>query len=174
MGYCHSRDRGTEVEYGTTPDAGNPGNDATWDQLLGTKRDIHTMGDSTSPTIVSVTPVHQETGTSCRPVFEIVFNEDIQAGTGNVIFESESSSTITFDIAQANTDICASSSAKLHITLSTFTADFSPCNPNFLSANTKWYVKFAAGVMKDDSYAANEVSAFGSSQSYYFTTTSTC
>eukprot|EP00927_Polykrikos_kofoidii_P002778 TRINITY_DN11111_c1_g1_i1.p1 TRINITY_DN11111_c1_g1~~TRINITY_DN11111_c1_g1_i1.p1 ORF type:complete len:1928 (+),score=277.30 TRINITY_DN11111_c1_g1_i1:722-5785(+) len=168
--YCHARDRGTEVEYGVTPLAGNPGNDATAAALLTTKRDIHTMGDSTSPTITSVSPVHQSTGVGLNPIFEITFNEDIQAGSGYVTFQAEGGSpTIGLNISQANNGLCASSTARLSITLTTFRADFGPC-PSFLSANTRWNVDIAAGVFNDDSVAANPVPAFGQG-GYYFTTT---
>jgi len=167
--YCHARDRGTEVEAGT-PLAGNPGNDVTHDHVLTTKRDIHTMGDSTAPIVLSRMPVLGETNVDLNPVFTLNFNEDIQAGSGFVIFEPEGGGpTVDLDVSQVNTDICASTRAKMTITLSVLKIDFSPC-AGFLSANTKWYVKFASGVFKDDSYAQNIAPAFGTGNSYYFTT----
>jgi len=168
--YCHARDRGTEVEYGVTPNAGNPGNDVTSDHVLTTKRDIHTMGDSSSPIIVSTAPVDAETGVSINPVFQIVFNEDIQAGTGFVTFQPETGAQIPLDVAQVNDGLCASNYAKLRITLSTFTADFSGCTSHFLTGDMRWYVSFAKGVFRDDSHSANDVEAFGASSSYYFKT----
>jgi len=171
--YCHARDRGTEVEYGVTPTPGNPGNDVTYDHMLTTKRDIHTMGDSTAPTIVSVTPNHQATGVDQSPVFTIVFNEDIQA--------SASSAMVTFtmdggggshalDIVEANNGLCAGGgAAKIFITLTTLTVDFTPCATT-LPANTKWFVTFADGTLRDESTAQNAVPAFGTGSSYYFTT----
>jgi len=157
---------------GVSPAAGNPGNDVTIDHVLTTKRDIHTMGDSTAPTIVSVTPVFQETGVDINPLFKIVFNEDIQPGTGNLNFEPETGVIIPLDITEANSGLCVQNAAKLMIILSTLTADFSPCAMSQLQANVKYYVSFAAGVIKDNSYAANDAPAFGSSRSYYFTTSS--
>jgi hypothetical protein len=167
--YCHARDRGTEVDP-VTPLAGNPGNDVTHDHVLTTKRDIHTMGDSTSPVILSRSPILGETSVGLNPVFTLNFNEDVQSGTGFVIFEPEGGGpTVDLDVSQVNTDICASTRAKMSITLSVLKIDFSPC-AGFLSSNTKWYVRFAAGVFKDDSYAENIVPAFGTGNSYYFTT----
>jgi len=173
--YCHARDRGTEVEFGVTPSAGNPGNDVTAAHVLTTKRDIHTMGDSTAPTIVTVTPVNQQTGVDVNPVFEIVFNEDIQAGTtvsgtSYVTFKPASGAPISLDISQVNSGLCTANYAKLSITLNKFKADFSQCLSHPLAGGTDWYASFAQGVFKDDAHAANVVPAFGSGDSYYFTT----
>jgi mannose/fructose/N-acetylgalactosamine-specific phosphotransferase system component IIB len=170
--YCHARDRGTEVEVGT-PDTGNPGNDVTFTHVLSTKRDIHTKGDSTAPVVISVSPVHTATAVEIRPIFKIVFNEDVQAGTGSLKFQPASGSDILFDITKVNTDICASTRAKLTIVLSTFTADFASCTTTQLDANMQWKVSFTAGVFKDDSPDANVAPAFGESSSYYFSTGAT-
>ncbi|CAE8687535.1 unnamed protein product, partial [Polarella glacialis] len=168
--YCHARDRGTEVD-GVAPSAGNPGNDVAFSHVLTTKRDIHTMGDSTAPSVISVTPIHQQTGVDKNPVFTIVFNEDIQAGTGNVVFTPTGGTPQhALDITNVNNGLCTSGLAKLSITLTTFQADFSQCTGNFLTASTNWYVSFPSGVLKDDSSAQNVVAAFGTSSSYYFTT----
>jgi len=170
--YCHGRDRGTEVDPGT-PLAGNPGNDVSNSHMLTTKRDIHTMGDSTAPVVTSRTPVLGETNVGRNPVFTLQFNEDIQSGTGNVIFTpSGGGPTVNLDITKANTNICVVSLAKLFITLNVLSVDFSACSSggSYLSANTQWYVSFAAGVLKDDSNAQNVAPAFGSGSSYYFTT----
>jgi len=170
--YCHARDRGTEVDPGT-PIAGNPGNDVSNAHMLTTKRDIHTMGDSTAPVVTSRTPVLGETNVGRNPVFTLQFNEDIQSGTGNVIFTPAGGGpTINLDITKANTNICVVSLAKLFITLNVLSVDFSACSSggSYLSTNTQWYVSFAAGVLKDDSTAQNVAPAFGSASSYYFTT----
>jgi len=128
------------------------------------------MGDSTPPAVVSVTPVHQQTGADVNPVFRIVFNEDIQAGTGVVNFEAGGGTVLPLDITQANTGSCVQNSAKLMVILNTFTADFSPCAMQQLQVNMRYYVYFAAGVLKDNSLSGNSAPAFGSSNSYYFTT----
>jgi hypothetical protein len=172
--YCHARDRGTEVEYGVTPSAGNPGNDVTMSMVLTTKRDIHTLGDSTPPVITSYTPALAATAIPLRPVFEITFNEDIQAATLPVTinFEPASGSNIHFKATDVNNNQCAETWAKMSITLNVLKIDFSQCttNPGGLLQNTKYYVNFAAATLKDDSHHANPVAAFGASQSYYFTT----
>jgi len=168
--YCHARDRGTEVDMGV-PLAGNPGNDVSAAHVLTTKRDIHTMGDSTAPIITARVPVLAESDVALQPVFQLTFNEDIQAGSGNIIFSPESGgSSLTLDITQANSGSCTASTAMLMITLNVLKVDFTPCPSSYLAASTKWYVNFASGVLKDDSYAENIVPAFGSSQSYHFTT----
>jgi hypothetical protein len=169
--YCHARDRGTEVEYGVTPSAGNPGNDVTHSHVLTTKRDIHTMGDSTPPIINAVAPVHQETSVGIRPVFVITFNEDVQSGSGHVVFTPASGTPISLNVNGVNNGLCTSDYARLRITLNVFTADFSQCTTHVgLTAPSVWYVSFVAGAFKDDAHAMNPVAAFGSSQSYYFTT----
>jgi hypothetical protein len=170
--YCHARDRGTEVETGTTPSAGNPGNDVTHSHVLTTKRDIHTMGDSTAPTITATSPVFQETGVSIKPTFQITFNEDVQGGTGSVLFTPESTGTpVSLDIAQVNTgNNCVGDYARLTITLNVFRADFSQCSTHVGLTAQKWYVSFPAGTFKDDAHTPNDAAAFGSSQSYYFET----
>eukprot|EP00931_Biecheleriopsis_adriatica_P047271 TRINITY_DN27224_c0_g2_i1.p1 TRINITY_DN27224_c0_g2~~TRINITY_DN27224_c0_g2_i1.p1 ORF type:complete len:3147 (+),score=582.09 TRINITY_DN27224_c0_g2_i1:27-9467(+) len=172
--YCHARDRGTEVETGVTPEAGNPGNDVTFAHVQTTKRDIHTMGDSTSPSLVSVSPVHLETGVDMKPTFTMVFNEDLQAGTGLVTFTPNNGvggtpgTAVTVDVTEANTGSC--NPAKVSITLTTFQIDWSQCAlSTSLAASTQWSVSFAAGVLKDE--ASNDVAAFGTGSSYYFTTT---
>lgn len=167
--YCHARDRGTEVDPGV-PLAGNPGNDVSTSHMLTTKRDIHTMGDSTPPIIVSKLPVLGDTSVATNPLFKLVFNEDIQAGSGNIIFTPLGGTPLTLDIAQANTGTCVGTRAKVTVTLNVLSVDFNGCSLWF-AANTKYYVNFAAGVITDDSYAQNQAPAFGSSNSYYFTTT---
>jgi len=165
--YCHARDRGTEVDVGLS--AGNPGNDVDSAHVLTTKRDIHTMGDSTPPSVVSVSPAHQQTGVLSKPTFTIVFDEDIQAGSGNVVFTPQTGSPISMDISNVNTGTCAP--AKLTIVLTTFTVDWSSCGASSpLSTSMNWYVSFVAGVLTDASPATNLVPAFGASNSYYFTT----
>jgi hypothetical protein len=168
--YCHARDRGTEVTVGS-PDAGNPGNDATFDHVLSTKRDIHTMGDSTAPTIVSVAPVHQTQNVNVRPNFQIVFNEDIQAGSsGYVVFTPETGSALSLDVTQVGNGLCIASSAKMTITSTTLSVDFSTCTSTQLDAGLKWFVSYSSGVFKDASPASNDIPAFGASNSYYFQT----
>jgi hypothetical protein len=166
--YCFARDRGTEVEYGVTPSAGNPGNDVTMSQVLLTKRDIHTLGDSTPPIISSTTPVNGATSVVVSPVFQIVFNEDVQAGTSPAYLQFSGPSPINFDMANANNGLCENTYAQLTIILNVVTVDFSACPSTSLVAPATWYVSFAAGVFKDDSHNQNPVAAFGTSSSYSF------
>jgi len=167
--YCFARDSGTEVD--TPYSAGNPGNDVTFAHVLTTKRDIHTVGDSTPPVVVSVSPQHQATNVNIRPIFEIVFNEDVQAGTGYVVFVRQGTAeTHSFDISEVNSGNCANSRAKLSITLTTFRVNFQDCPTLNLAANTRYYVSFNAGVMTDEARTPNDVPAFGASNSTYFTT----
>jgi len=169
--YCHARDRGTEVEYGVTPSAGNPGNDVTHSHVLTTKRDIHTMGDSTPPIISTVAPVHSESAVNIRPTFKITFNEDIQAGAASyVVFTPASGTPVSLAVSGVNNGLCTSDYARLTITLNVFQADFSQCTTHVGLTAQNWYVSFAAGTFKDDSLTKNPVAAFGSSQSYFFTT----
>ncbi|CAE7397025.1 PEPD [Symbiodinium pilosum] len=149
--YCHARDRGTETDVGLS--AGNPGNDVDSAHVLTTKRDIHTMGDSTPPSVVSVSPAHQQSGVISKPTFTIVFDEDIQAGSGNVVFTPQTGSPISIDITNVNSGTCAP--AKLSIVLTTFTADWSSCGASSpLSTSMNWYVSFVAGVLTDSSSPA--------------------
>jgi len=168
--YCHARDRGTEVDKaGGTPDAGNPGNDATFDHVLTTKRDIHTMGDSTSPTLVSVNPASGDINVVKQPKMTLVFNEDIQANTGDIRFESSIGLTFNLPIANANDNLCVQRYAHLTITLSTFALDFagSGCDER-LQAGELYYMSFEPGTLTDDSANKNQVAAFGAAKSYYF------
>lgn len=166
--YCHARDTGTTVPTGV-PSPGNPGNDDSYVQDLLTMRNIHTMGDSTPPSLVSVLPVYQQTGAAQNPVFKIVFNEDIQAGTGYLTFAAAGgSNTFQLNINQANNGLCANSAAKISVLLTTLTADFTSCTSFFLTANTQWYASMPAGVIQDT--AGNSAATFGASNSYYFTT----
>jgi len=167
--YCHARDRGTETD-GVADPAGNPGNDVTFAHVLTTKRDIHTMGDSTPPTLVGVTPVHQATNIGLNPVLEMEFNEDVQANLGNLNVESDTGIMIALDISKANDGSCVNNAAKLRTIGNTFKADFSSCVINSLQPTMRYYVSFAAGVLQDNSYAKNQAPAFGLAQSYYFTT----
>ena len=175
--YCHARDRGTEVEVGITPDAGNPGNDVDHTHVLTTKRDIHTLGDSTAPIVSSVSPAHMQTGVAVKPTLQIVFNEDIKvggAGTGEVhLFPAtpgsppSGSGQITLYVSDVASGVC--NPAKLTIYLTTFTADWSACGASSpLSSSMDWYVTFAAGVFQDT--VGNDVAAFGASNTYYFQT----
>jgi hypothetical protein len=177
--YCSARDRGTEEVGMVSPSAGNPGNDVTHAQVLDTKRDIHTMGDSTSPIVSTIYPVHQQINVDMNPRVVITFNEDVKAGSGFVTFESEGGVDIrSLSIANANDGNCivptgaAQGLAKIHITLTMLIIDFAPCTSSSLTANKRWYVFFVAGVLTDDAPTPNAVAAFGSSKSFWFTTTS--
>jgi hypothetical protein len=167
--YCFARDRGTEVEYGVTPSAGNPGNDVTMSHVLTTKRDIHTLGDSTPPIISSVTPVHGATSVSVSPVIEIVFNEDVQAVSGAQL-QFSGATTFNLDLADVNTGLCANTYAKMSVILNVFKADFSVCSATLVAGVQ--YLSFAAAAFKDDSHNENAVAAFGTGSSYSFTTSS--
>lgn len=175
--YCHARDRGTEVEVGITPAAGNPGNDVDHTHVLTTKRDIHTLGDSTAPIVVSVSPAHMQTAVAVKPTLTIIFNEDIQVGgggTGEVHFfpatvgsPPDGTGQITLYLSDVATGVC--NPAKLTISLTTFTADWSSCGGSSpLTSAKDWYVTFAAGVFED--MVGNPVGAFGASNTYYFQT----
>lgn len=167
--YCHARDGGTDVSIGT-PAAGNPGNDMTYSSILVTKRDIHTMGDSTAPTVVSVKPLHQATSVSIDPIIEISFNEDIRAASsGSIVLTPDSGSQISLAITNTNTGVC-SNGARLSIVNHKLTADFLACTGGSLGSGRRWSVQMAAGVLKDISTAGNAVAAFGASGSYYFNT----
>lgn len=168
--YCHARDGGTEVDVGSTPDAGNPGNDCTFDHVLSTKRDIHTLGDSTPPVIVSVSPQNQETMVTINPIIQFVFNEDIQAGSGSVQIQ-EGTLVQLFDITNVNTGQCVQGFAIMTITLTNFTMDFSSTCANAMIATAKtYYVSFPTGVFQDTSPQANEAAEYGASQTYFFST----
>lgn len=166
--YCFARDRGTEVEYGVTPSAGNPGNDVTMSHVLTTKRDIHTLGDSTPPIITSVTPVDGATSVSVSPVIEIVFNEDVQAVSGAQL-QFSGATTFNLDLVDVNSGLCANNYAKMSVILNVFKADFSVCAGTSLVAGLQ-YLSFAAAAFKDDSHNENAVAAFGTGSSYSFTT----
>jgi hypothetical protein len=77
--YCFARDRGTE-NGGVSP---NPGNDITFATVLTTKRDVHTIGDSTFPYIpeppaaTGFSPAQSVTGVGIQETLVLTFSEDV-------------------------------------------------------------------------------------------------
>jgi hypothetical protein len=77
--YCFARDRGTE-NGAVSP---NPGNDITFATVLSTKRDVHTIGDSTYPFIPEppqssgFVPAQSTSGVNNQETIVLTFSEDI-------------------------------------------------------------------------------------------------
>jgi hypothetical protein len=175
--YCHARDRGTEVSNNVP--AGNPGNDITYSAMLDTKRDIHTMGDSSGPQITATSPILGATGVSTQPLVQITFNEDIQVPTSCqtpatclVTFTPSSGTTLTLDVNDVNTGVC-SGQATIGISNNVLSMDFGACGGTNLGNSNTYYVNFVSGVFADTSLNQNPVPAFGSGNSYYWTTVAT-
>src|SRR5574343_189518 len=102
--------------------------------------------DATAPTVSSFNPSDGATGVAVNSNITLTFSEAIQRGTGSIQLRSGSASgTVveTFD---------AASSSRLSISGSTLTVD----PTSTLSANTQYFLTFAAGTVKDlagNSYA---------------------
>jgi hypothetical protein len=77
--YCFARDRGTE-NGAVSP---NPGNDISFAAVLATKRDKHTVGDSTAPFLPEppqtsgFTPLQSASGVGIQETFVFTFSEDV-------------------------------------------------------------------------------------------------
>jgi hypothetical protein len=101
--YCFARDRGTE-NGGVSP---NPGNDITFDTVLTTKRDVHTIGDSTMPYIpeppatTGFSPAQSTTGVNIQETIVLTFSEDVQLSS-TVIASPASNQVLFHDMAGSN------------------------------------------------------------------------
>merc|ERR1719487_748101 len=77
--YCFARDRGTE-NGAVSP---NPGNDIAFSTVLVSKRDVHTIGDSTPPSIpippnpTGFQPPQNSVGIGIQETFVFTFSEDV-------------------------------------------------------------------------------------------------
>jgi len=108
--------------------------------------DFKTLSDTTAPTISLFNPTDGATGVAIDSNITLIFSEAIQRGTGSIQLRSGSASgTVveTFD---------AASSSRLSLSGSMLTVD----PTSNLSANTQYFLTFAAGTIKDlagNSYA---------------------
>ena len=102
--------------------------------------------DATAPTVSSFNPSDGATGVAVNSNITLTFSEAIQRGTGAIQLRSGSASGTVVE------SFDAASSSRLSISGSTLTVD----PTSTLSANTQYFLTFAAGTVKDlagNSYA---------------------
>ena len=102
--------------------------------------------DATAPTVSSFNPSDGATGVAVDSNITLTFSEAIQRGTGAIQLRSGSASGTVVE------SFDAASSSRLSISGSTLTVD----PTSTLSANTQYFLTFAAGTVKDlagNSYA---------------------
>ena len=108
--------------------------------------DFKTLSDTTAPTVSLFNPTDGATGVAVDSNITLTFSEAIQRGTGSIQLRSGSASGTVVE------SFDAASSSRLSISGSTLTVD----PTSTLSANTQYFLTFAAGTVKDlagNSYA---------------------
>ena len=108
--------------------------------------DFKTLSDTTAPTVSLFNPTDGATGVAVDSNITLTFSEAIQRGTGAIQLRSGSASGTVVE------SFDAASSSRLSISGSTLTVD----PTSTLSANTQYFLTFAAGTVKDlagNSYA---------------------
>ena len=108
--------------------------------------DFKTLSDTTAPTVSLFNPTDGATGVAVDRNITLTFSEAIQRGTGAIQLRSGSASGTVVE------SFDAASSSRLSISGSTLTVD----PTSTLSANTQYFLTFAAGTVKDlagNSYA---------------------
>jgi hypothetical protein len=153
--YCFARDRGTE-NGAVTP---NPGNDISFSAVLDSKRDVHSIGDSTPPSIpvppnpTGFSPPQNSVGIGTQETFVFTFSEDIT--TSATVQANPSSAVIKFydlDNTGANSkqidfNYGATNDGTITIVNNVMTVTFEASY--FLSAATNYDVELAEGVLVD-------------------------
>ena len=108
--------------------------------------DFKTLSDTTAPTVSLFNPTDGATGVAVNSNITLTFSEAIQRGAGSIQLRSGSASGTVVE------SFDAASSSRLSISGSTLTVD----PTSTLSANTQYFLTFAAGTVKDlagNSYA---------------------
>ncbi|HXJ02817.1 MAG TPA: Ig-like domain-containing protein [Micropepsaceae bacterium] len=92
----------------------------------------------TPPTLSSSTPADNATNVSPASDIVLTFNENVHAGTGNIVIKNVSDNSVvqTVDVTNAS-----------EVTISGATVTINP--PADLAPNTAYYVEMASGVIKD-------------------------
>ena len=150
-----------DVEYDTYCFAVDASRNAiSLSAVAATKRDIHTLGDTTPPTIVAFSPVSGSLGVSVTPTLEFTFDEDIVVGAGNmVITDGVNSLTITIHLTDPD--------GTLSVLNQVLT--FVPSVSTSLTTSTAYRVTMDAGLVRDSS----DIAFAGLADHVYtFTTTS--
>ena len=112
--------------------------------------------DTTAPTVSSYSPAQGATGQTIGNNITLTFNENIQAGTGNITLTPNSGTTLTIPISDSQITIPSSGNT---LTI----------NPTYdLQALTTWTVTMPAGIVKDSSN--NNLFLGISGNTYQFTT----
>jgi predicted extracellular nuclease len=113
-------------------------------------------GDTTPPAIATLTPADNATGIAITSNLQILFNENVQKGTGNIVIKRLSDNSVVESIAV--------SSAQVTVSGATVTID--PTND--LSGGTGYYVEIATGAIKD--LAGNDFAGISGNTAWNFTT----
>jgi len=122
-------------------DASKNGISAT--AILDTKRDIHTLDDTTPPTIVTFSPENTVVGVARSGfVIQLTFSEDVEIGTGvNDLTITDGSNSVTVSTNTADPD----GTFSLHNNVLTMTPD----NLVQLSPSTAFRVIIGSGLVVD-------------------------
>jgi hypothetical protein len=153
--YCFARDRGTE-NGAVSP---NPGNDISFASVLVSKRDVHSVGDSTSPTIpvppnpTGFQPPQNSVGIGTQETFVFTFSEDVT--TSQAVQANPASAFVKFydiDNTGANSkqidfNYGATTDGSIVIVNNVMTVTFE--SSYFLNAATNYDVELADGVLVD-------------------------
>ncbi len=112
--------------------------------------------DITAPTATSFTPADNTTDIAIGEDLVIEFNENIQAGTGNIVIKqlSDNSTVETIDVASSQ------------VSLSNDTVTIDPTAD--LAEGTEYYVEIDAGAIEDT--AGNDYAGISGNSSWNFTT----
>ena len=108
----------------------------------GTGNDVVlSMPDITPPTLSSSTPAHNATASAPGGNIVLVFSEDVQAGTGNIVITDGVSDTRTIPVGDSQ------------VTISGNTVTINPTND--LHIGTTYSVQMASGVLTDKASTPN-------------------
>jgi hypothetical protein len=151
--YCFARDRGTE-NGAVSP---NPGNDIAFSTVLVSKRDVHTIGDSTPPSIpippnpTGFQPPQNSVGIGIQETFVLTFSEDV---TMSSAFTASSAYIRFYDMDNTGTNNKqidfnepSTNDGTVSIVNNVMTVTWEASYQ--LNANTNYDVQLADGVLED-------------------------
>ena len=127
-----------------------------------------TTSDSVAPYIVSQSPDDDASDISTSdPTIELIFNEDINIGTGNIsIYNYANDSLIrSFNVATNTTDLSVSGN-ELYLSLRDTDGTI------LLQDDTQYYILISSGAVVDKASSPNSFAGISSKDSYNFTTSS--
>jgi hypothetical protein len=98
--YCYARDDGTKSAANDAEEVFLSTKNAVDEvTVIASKTDAHVRYDSLSPLLLSTDPVNNAVSVATTPTITLAFNEDVAAGSGDIILRATGETDVTVAVA---------------------------------------------------------------------------